>query len=1840
MHQSPALCSGLFVTLDSEDATVMMKNSNSIRQSIRFLVVQVLVLFTFIGLTMPAYAQSGGGIGGGFSPTSTTVLNEYMTQPDVWRPATPITPGVDAKGDLNLSLPIMTVPGRNGLNYDIQFGYRSGITVKQQASWLGLGWFFDPGSITRDVQGVVLSNGVTSTAYNVDYTEIHPVQQDMYYVTAPGVSFSMARFVPNSNVNTIQPPRVEEEGGFYATDWRPWKIVGQSTGPVQVAGQPATLITKSCTYETACMDKDDYHRFVLTSPDGTRYIFEKPTISTFDGYSLNTPKNAHEYYVNTWRLTAILGRDYQGDDPPADRTGEGSWIKLVYGQVYTARGDVIDTVLGYRKEMQTTYLQEIITPTHRAVFNLAHRDPDVYPNPFTSSPAVYRKLTGIELYAHYGQPDPLQDVLVREVKLNHDEDGLTGDIVSRMSLDEILFYGNDPAADPLPGYAFEYYNTGSGITVDDDYTDDFGYFNLEGTSFDDDAQDARYWSLKSILHPTGGKDVIFYENDVVTMFLQPDGSFQPYMVAYVEQDDDLGSVADHYYSFEAGKTRQGGCRVTQIEHYQDQGVQPMGTTTYSYGPGRASGVPPYHWHRSLSSGTLFKPAGRGRAAVYYDMVTATQEDGTLETTFYTTPYTAAGPVNTLKAILYIHGARTVVQDNGDINWGIPYKTVNNIAEVERIHDLSAIPLANAFISSQATPTHVNILWQYAGIVREEERLEYRSGADGSGDEHVRTHTEYEYDEIGPSATGFLRETRVSGSGLAYPRVTKRKYAFEIQGAPYDNLIAANILTPVFQESVAEDRDGTLYYHTSQATTWGSYPQDGYAVLHPSAMYQWNASQPSSAEPVFSPGGTNPAWDLGVAYTNYDAFGNVLQQEDAEGTPLFFYYGDNNNPYTQISGFNHALLTGVEIGTAPNALQVHMEYDPRGQLTRTYDPNNRKRSFGYDPHGRLESVKNDNGEEVASQVYFTSRECPTTGWCANELYDSSNPNFVRTIQHISGATYETTEYFDAYGRSIQTQAKDGNGAIISAVDYDALGRVLKEWKPYRYTTTPTHSFDANYNDNAKAYYDGNPGPNAHDYPFVEHQYDGSGRLMRTYPPALDASREDHLKFGFHGAYLRTPEGVKLADFLKVDVTTNEMDQHTLVYKDGLDQAKVSRRYVEVAPWSDIPADITLTAQKGICGPGGSGSEGGSEPSIPEVTWEEEEGTFTVPKTQLVFYDITLQQEGYGFAEVNIKEDDDFLRKIFYDNSLSENEYQGVFVAYPNAEYTVTARAASPDDPEFEGCASTSAQIIFTQNGKVTSLVDTRFEYDGVGNLIKVMPPNYFTASSNPEVWETRYTYNTLGQLTRKDTPDAEGGSSGDFRYAYDTRGNLRFTEDPNHLVRPGSGFLYTKYDLFNRPIEEGVYTGSTSFNTARDTEADDEDWPLQNRAEVVHYVYDNYNLTCTHYADQGITPCPTVPSGLNIDNPKGNLTQVIAEGSYYWYFYDAEGRIEALYQQVHETVGPTLLAYEYDRVGKVTKISYQAEEADEDLYYWFDYNNLGQLATVKTNEEDNEATAVLEASYNDYAATGQVKALALGADPAKIPTVDYVYNARDWLEYINHPGPANEPFATWLDYTANGNVKVQYWVTPANMDLTLRAKYIYHYDAMNRLTHADFLRFENSWVPDSLYDVGYDANGVAPITYDANGNITLLNRMIRGEDETPLNTALEYHYDNSNRLEEILMSVDMAPPETIDFDYDANGNMTKSRTADVIDYDRRNLPINMDMGDGTSLKFTYDADGQRTYKRLYDNTSQDTIEETFYVRGADGSVLAVYVNDHNGLRLNYWNILAGGRVIGRIEPPGN
>ncbi len=58
-------------------------------------------------------------------------------------------------GDLNYNLPVIEIPGPHGGGYALSLSYESGVNADSEASWVGLGWSLNPGSINRAVRGIV-----------------------------------------------------------------------------------------------------------------------------------------------------------------------------------------------------------------------------------------------------------------------------------------------------------------------------------------------------------------------------------------------------------------------------------------------------------------------------------------------------------------------------------------------------------------------------------------------------------------------------------------------------------------------------------------------------------------------------------------------------------------------------------------------------------------------------------------------------------------------------------------------------------------------------------------------------------------------------------------------------------------------------------------------------------------------------------------------------------------------------------------------------------------------------------------------------------------------------------------------------------------------------------------------------------------------------------------------------------------------------------------------------------------------------------------------------------------------------------------------------------------------------------------------------------------------------------------------------------------------------------------------------------------------------------------------------------------------------------------------------
>lgn len=103
-------------------------------------------LHEWLSVVPPAESKSGAS-----APASAEKADGGPTQPE----ATSFAAVGDDKmvdlftGDFSYNIPLLDVGG-----YPLALGYNSGISMDQEASWTGLGWNLNPGSITRNMRGI------------------------------------------------------------------------------------------------------------------------------------------------------------------------------------------------------------------------------------------------------------------------------------------------------------------------------------------------------------------------------------------------------------------------------------------------------------------------------------------------------------------------------------------------------------------------------------------------------------------------------------------------------------------------------------------------------------------------------------------------------------------------------------------------------------------------------------------------------------------------------------------------------------------------------------------------------------------------------------------------------------------------------------------------------------------------------------------------------------------------------------------------------------------------------------------------------------------------------------------------------------------------------------------------------------------------------------------------------------------------------------------------------------------------------------------------------------------------------------------------------------------------------------------------------------------------------------------------------------------------------------------------------------------------------------------------------------------------------------------------------
>ena len=269
-------------------------------------------------------------------------------------------------------------------------------------------------------------------------------------------------------------------------------------------------------------------------------------------------------------------------------------------------------------------------------------------------------------------------------------------------------------------------------------------------------------------------------------------------------------------------------------------------------------------------------------------------------------------------------------------------------------------------------------------------------------------------------------------------------------------------------------------------------------------------------------------------------------------------------------------------------------------------------------------------------------------------------------------------------------------------------------------------------------------------------------------------------------------------------------------------------------------------------------------------------------------------------------------------------------------------------------------------------------------------------------------------------------------------------------------------------------------------------------------------------------------------------------------------------------------------------------------YSYTYDHAGRLLTTTHQLNGKAARTLLSNSYDEAGRlTGTTQGGAVSTTRG--------YNLHGWLtsiestpfrEYLYYEQPHNSSTAQY-----GGNISSMDWKTGDNI---LRG-YTFQYDGLSRLTGA---AYSENGSASTHYGTSYQ--------YDLMGNITGLTRNgLQDDNSYGLIDNLSFDY-NGNQLLKVTDAVTSGPNysgafhfndhsnASIEYTYDANGNMTKDRNKYImsVTYNTLNLPVNILYDDNIytySTSFHYAGDG----RSLRVNHSLKKIKPLFPFKGFSG-----------------------------------
>jgi len=391
-------------------------------------------------------------------------------------------------GDLDLTIPLLVVPGVDGLDFPISINYHHDTRPEREATWVGRDWSLQIGSITRSVVNIPDEQKMTMFTQPSSNVNIAGTIHDATMLEEDGsLSMGGGDYFDDYYLNSVEGtdkliPTItlfgEQHGIVYNTkNWKGWDVA--FTGDGWNGGGH----TPSYFWNNIDHMNDFIQSWKVTREDGKVFLYDHRNIlDMVNGYHSAGSDQFHLInYLNysfpvSWDLTCVYSPNYgdYNDNGVPDQGDIGGWVKINYndyanktynssaqrmggGQAFSnvklsrqERGSafisgIIGTNSGYNYSCFLKYdysnVGSIETPTHIAYFDVS-----------TRSDFGTKKLDKIRLVRKNGSAL----ILIKEIEFSYTYENVPGigglPATTRLVLTKIQQKNNSKA---LPPFMFE-----------------------------------------------------------------------------------------------------------------------------------------------------------------------------------------------------------------------------------------------------------------------------------------------------------------------------------------------------------------------------------------------------------------------------------------------------------------------------------------------------------------------------------------------------------------------------------------------------------------------------------------------------------------------------------------------------------------------------------------------------------------------------------------------------------------------------------------------------------------------------------------------------------------------------------------------------------------------------------------------------------------------------------------------------------------------------------------------------------------------------------------------------------------------------------------------------------------------------------------------------------------------------------------------------------------------------------------------------------------------------------------------------------------------------------------